>query len=245
MTKKVALITGGSRGIGKSTALAFASKGYDVVITYKNNLVEAEKTIKTLTDMGAKAEMIKADFQKTGEPKKMFDKFQEMFSSLNVLVNNAGWTKYISADNLLELDESMFDNIISVHLRASYFNCIFASKLMKGVSSPAIINISSIAAFNGIGSNIAYCAAKAGVVTMTKSLAIALGPEIRVNCVAPGLTNTELTKNAPKSYSQEQIDNTPLKKLAEPEDIADVVFSLASEMKFVNGKTIIVDGGRI
>jgi len=241
---KIVLITGGSRGIGRAIAMKFAKHGYNVCFTFSSGEKDAAATLSSIKSLGVSAKAIQANFLKPQAIKKVFDEFDMYFKGLDILINNAGWTKYISHQDLDALTEEIFDKIITVDLK-SVFLCIQQGvKRMTG-NSGCIVNISSIAAYNGMGSNIAYCVAKAGVTSMTKSLARALGPRIRVNAVAPGLTETEMTLSAPASYREEQISITPQDRLARPDDIADAAFSLVNGMKFVNGKTIIVDGGRL
>ena len=174
----------------------------------------------------------------------MFDNYKTKFNSLEVLVNNAGWTKYIQSNHLETLTEELFNKIININL-ISVFNCIRSAIPLMDKEDNCIINISSIAGYNGIGSNIAYCASKAGINSLTKSFAKLLGPNIRVNGIAPGLTETDLTKRAPLDYIKNQKNITPLERLATPNDIADVALSIVNDMKFVNGKTIVVDGGSL
>jgi len=240
------LVTGGSRGIGRAIALKFARNGYNVAIT-STSLPGERRSLETAVKLDAsecRFITLEADFLQSGAIERVFSEFDRHYNHLDVLVNNAGWTQYIAHRNLDELSEELFDKIITIDLK-SVFLCIQqAVRRMQG-DDCCIVNISSIAAYNGMGSNIAYCAAKAGVNSMTKSLACALGPRIRVNGVAPGLTDTEMTRSGPDSYREEQVRVTPLGRIAVPEDIADVAFALAHEMKFVNGKSIIVDGGRL
>ena len=242
--KKTALISGGSRGIGRAIAIKLAQSGYDIAITYHQATEEADKTLSELTKAGANAFKIKADFSKQGEVANAFKQFSKVFNCLDVLINNAGWTQYIEHKKLDDLTEDIFDKIISIHFKSVFQCCSEAIKLMKN-DSGTIINITSIAAYNAVGSNIAYCAAKAATNNMTKSLSRALGPKIRVNGIAPGLTETDMTLSAPAAYRKEQTEITALNRLATPEDIADTALSLIETMTFVNGKTIIVDGGRI
>ncbi len=242
--RKTVLVTGGSKGIGKAIALKFAGHGYDTSVTHLPAEQQARQTLDELKTIGNKTVGIEANFLEPGAIEKVFKEFDRHFDHLDVLVNNAGWTKYIPSENLDELNGDFFDKIIRINLRSVFFCIQQAVKRMK-TDKGCIINITSIAAYNGIGSNIAYCAAKAGVKSMTKSLAHALGPKIRVNAVAPGLTETDMTLSAPPSYRSEQIGITPLGRIAVPSDIADATYALVHDMKFVNGKTVIVDGGRL
>ena len=203
MPKKTVLVTGGSRGIGKTIALEFAKNEYDVAITFCSNEVESRKTVSELKNLGSVSKAFKIDYTETRNIEPFFSEFDKSYNNLDVLINNAGWTKYIEHGNLDGLTEEIFDQIIAIDLKSIFFNIQKAVKRMHG-EDKCIINISSIAAYNGIGSNIAYCAAKAGINSLTKSLAKVLAPNIRINSVAPGLTETEMTRQGPSSYFEEQ-----------------------------------------
>ena len=242
--RKNVLVTGGNRGIGRAIALEFAKHHYNVLITYKTSTKAAQDVVSSLRSLGSRAYMVKADFSNLNEIKNVFLACDKYFISLDVLVNNVGWTKYIPHERLDDLNEDIFNKVINLNLSVAFFCAKHAIKRMRGENC-SIINISSTAGISGMGSNIAYCAAKAGTINMTKSLARMAGPNIRVNSVAPGLTETDMTKSAPLSYKRKQIKNSPLNRIAQPEDIANVVFCLAEKMNFVNGQTIVVDGGII
>tara|TARA_B100000575_G_scaffold27000_1_gene18217 strand:- start:24254 stop:24991 length:738 start_codon:yes stop_codon:yes gene_type:complete len=244
MDRKKILVTGGSRGIGKSIAHKFASKSYEVIISYSTNIERAEDTVNELNKFGMKCQLVKSDFNSHDSIKEMYAWLNNEDVKLDVLVNNAGWTKYIKDKDINSLPLDDFQKIIKINLESVYYNIQCSLPLMNQAGS-SIINISSIAGYNATGSNIAYCAAKAGVNSLTKSFAKILGPNIRVNGIAPGLTETEMTMNGPKEYYENQTSITPLGRIARPEDIADVAFSLVEDMKFINGKTIVVDGGRL
>jgi len=242
--KRTALVTGGTKGIGSAIAMAYVEHNYDVAITGLQGEKEALDTLDALKEKGSSSKLIYVDFLQAGAIETMFEEFDSHFDHLDVLVNNAGWTKYIPHENLDELTEDLFDRIIQIDLKSVFYCSSHAEKRMKGDNN-CIVNVASIAAFNGIGSNVAYCAAKAGVVSITKSLARVLGNRIRVNAVAPGLTETEMTKKGPEGYCIDQIDITPMGRIASPKDIADTVISITENTKFINGQTIVVDGGRL
>jgi 3-oxoacyl-[acyl-carrier protein] reductase len=244
MKNKKILVTGGSRGIGKSIVFKFAKNNYDAIFTFSSNSKEANKTIKELNSLGLKAEAVQCDFTSHESISKMYQSFEEKKIIFDVLVNNAGWTKYLDDKTLRSLSIDDFQKIIKINLEGVFHNIQLAVPILKNKNSN-IINISSIAGYNAVGSNLAYCAAKAGVNSLTKSFAKILGPNTRVNGVAPGLTHTEMTEDGPKEYIENQKMITPLNRIAKPEDISEVVFSIVENMKFINGKTIVVDGGRL
>lgn len=242
--KQVALVSGGSRGIGKAIAIMLAQRGYDIAITFQKESQKAQEVISMVKGFNVQGVMIQADFADPQSVQHVFQTFDQNYSQLDLLINNAGWTEYIPHDQLEALTDEIFDKILNVHLKSVFQSCREAARRMRGRKG-SIVNITSIAGYNGVGSNIAYCAAKAGTICMTKSLASALGPNIRVNSVAPGLTETEMTLSAPSEYRQGQLQITPLDRLATPEDIAQTVLSLVQDLTFVNGKTVVVDGGRL
>lgn len=241
---KNALVTGGTSGIGQAIAFALADHGYNVAISGLVEDQEAIETINTLVKKGSRSSAYYVDFNQSGSVQQLFNQFDKDYSQLDVLVNSAGWTRYIDHSRLDDLTEDVFDKVLRINLKSVFYNSVEASKRMKG-KDHSIVNIASIAAFNGIGSNIAYCASKAGVVSITKSLARTLGNRIRVNAIAPGLTETQMTKTGPEEYRTNQINLTPMGRIATPEDIADTAISLIEQSKFINGQTIVVDGGRL
>ena len=238
------LVTGGSRGIGQAIAIKFAENNYNIAFTYSQNENQADKTLDILHKYKVEVLPIQANFTEENSINQIFDIYKTKFNSLEVLVNNAGWTQYIKNNNLETLTQELFEKIIQINL-SSAFNCIRSAVPFMKSNNNCIVNISSIAGYNGIGSNIAYCAAKAGINSLTKSFSKLLGPEIRVNGIAPGLTETDLTKNAPLKYKKFQNNMTPLGRLANPDDISNVAFALVHDMRFVNGRTIVVDGGSL
>ncbi len=240
-----ALVTGGSRGIGKAIALRLAKENIRVAFTY-NQSVERAKNV--LSEMHSISDLnhlsIKTDISNSEEILDLSKVLNDQFGKLHILVNNAGWTEFINHKKLKELTVDIFDKIFQIHLRGSFLCIMEMEKLLKNSEEALIINMASIAANSGVGSNIAYCAIKAGMINMTKSLARSLAPKIRVNAISPGLTDTDLTKGW-DSYRSEQIKKTPLGRLGTCDDIANTVWSLFSEMKYVTGQNIIVDGGRL
>jgi len=242
---KYALVTGGSRGIGKAIALRLAKENVNVAFTYNQSSEKAKKILSQLKDISNKDHLcIKTDISKPEEIISLSKTLANEFGKLNILVNNAGWTEFIDHKNLRDLNTEIFDKIYKIHLRGSFLCIKETEPLLKNVSDSLIINIASIASISAVGSNIAYCAIKAGMINMTKSLARSLAPTVRVNSISPGLTETDLTKDW-ESYRNEQIKKTPLGRLGTCNDIANTVWSLFSEMNYVTGQNIVVDGGRL
>lgn len=240
---KVVLITGASRGIGAAIARKFASKGYNIVINYNNSDDKANNlNIEIEQSYDVETLLIKADVSKEYEVKKMIDKTIEKFGRIDCLVNNAG----IAIDSAFE-DKLVknFQKILETNLIGPFLTSKYAFEYLKLQKNSSIINISST---NGLDTiypeSLDYDASKAGLISLTKNLAIQFSPDIRVNSVAPGWTNTDMTKGLNDKYVQEEIKSILLNRFAEPEEIANVVVFLASdEATYVNGEIIRVDGG--
>ncbi len=233
------LVTGSSRGIGSAIIKKFASNGWNVVINYNNSKSAAEKLESELEKYNIEVLRIKCDIKKEEEVKNMFLKIKEKFNSLDVIVNNAG----ISLDNELnKKDANEFMKVINTNLLGTYLVSKHGMNLLKKGS---IINISSNNVFNGnIINSVDYDASKAGIISLTHDFAKYLAPDIRVNCICPGWINTDMNKNIYSEYKKEEENKILLKKFGEVEDIANVVYFLASnDAKYINDTTIRVDGG--
>lgn len=241
---KVALVTGGSRGIGKAIALQLASAGADVAINYSSREEEALEVKKEIEAMGRKAFVIKANVASMEETENMISEVAKELGSLDILVNNAGITK----DNLLiKMKEEDFDKVIDINLKGT-FNCIkCASKLMIKKRQGRIINMASVVGIVGNPGQANYCASKAGVIGMTKSLAKELaGRNININAVAPGFIDTDMTKVLKDEAKDAMVKNIPLGRGGTPEDIAKAVLFLSSSLSdYITGQVINVDGGMV
>ena len=237
--KKNVLVTGGSRGIGKAIALEFAKNGYDVIINYKNDDIEANKTCEIISNMGVNAVPIKCDISKEEDVKEMYELVKEKFNHLDCLINNAG----IANDGVF-FDKTKEDfvkvyetNLVGPFLCAKYFR-----KIMDKKSS--IVNISST---NGIDTYYTYSAdydaSKAALISLSNNLAVELAP-IRVNTICPGWVNTEMNKELDKDYIKEEEEKILLKRFADPEEIGKVaVFLCGDSASYINKSIIRVDGG--
>lgn len=236
---KVALITGSSRGLGKSIVTKFAQNNYNVVINYLQSETKALKLKEDLEkDYNINALTIKCDVSNEEEIKNMIEKTYETFGRIDVIVNNAG----IAIDTTFEdKTKENFLKTLEVNLIGPFLICKYARKYMNNGS---IINIAST---NGMDTNYVesmdYDASKAGLISLTKNLAIELNP-IRVNAVAPGWINTDMNKDLDKNFKEKEENKIILKRFASPEEIANVVYFLSSdEASYINGSTIRVDGG--
>ena len=241
---KVALVTGSAAGIGRATALAFAREGAAVVINYSRSQAEAEATAQQVVELGGQAVLVKANVSQENEVIEMINKTMEAFGRVDVLVNNAATTRFIAMDDLDEIDDEAWDAIYAVNVKGSFYCARAVAPIMKRQGEGLIVNTSSIAALTGVGSSIPYAASKAAVISLTKSLARVLGPEVRVNAVAPGFVPTRWNAGREAEHLG-IISRTPLGRLTQPEDIAGVSVAFATDAKFVTGAVIIVDGGQL
>lgn len=241
---KVAIVTGGTRGIGRAIALKLADHGANIVINYRNSDKEAEELKAILEEKGVKVLTVKCDISNFEDSKNLMDKCKEVFGKIDILVNNAGITK----DTLImRMKEEDFDNVIDVNLKGT-FNCAkHASAIMLKQRFGKIINMTSVVGIAGNAGQVNYAASKAGVIGLTKSLAKELGSRgLTVNAVAPGFINTDMTASLSEKVKEEASKNIPLKRLGDPEDVANLVGFLASDAaNYITGQVINVDGGMV
>lgn len=239
---KIALVTGASRGIGRQVALTLGAKGATVIVNYNGSAAKAEEVVKEIEAAGGKAEALQcnvSDFEACGQ---MLADIVSRHGRLDILVNNAGITR----DNLLmKMSEEDFDAVVNTNLKG-VFNCIkhIARQMLKQKSG-RIINMSSVSGVLGNAGQANYCAAKAGVIGITKSAARELASRgITVNAVAPGFIVTEMTDVLSDSVKEAATEKIPMKKFGETQDIANAVAFLASdEAKYITGQVLCVDGG--
>ena len=236
---KIALVTGGSRGIGRACALELAACGYDVVINYAGNTEAAQKTVEDIKALNVNAEAFKFDISKQAEVDENIAKIIEKYGRIDVLVNNAGITR---DDLFLRMTEEKWSAVINTNLNSAFYVSKPVVKLMMKQRSGAIVNMSSVVGVYGNAGQANYAAAKAGLIGFTKSLAKELGSRnIRVNAVAPGFIATDMTKDLPNT--DEMLKLISLKRLGEAKDIAKAVKFLAVDSEYVTGQVLEVDGG--
>jgi 3-oxoacyl-[acyl-carrier protein] reductase len=240
--KKVALVTGGGTGIGKATCLTLAERGVIVAINYSQSKADAEETAEIINNSGGKALAIKADVSQDQEVKEMVNKIVHKYGTIDFLVNNASITCHIPLDDLENVPDDAWDKLYNVNVKGM-FNCARAvTPFMKENKQGAIVNVGSIAGQTGLGSSIPYAASKGAIHTLTKSLARALAPYIRVNCIAPGAVETRWWAGR-EEQMKKLAPHFLLQKISTPEDIAQSICS-ALEQPSMTGQIITVDGGQ-
>jgi 3-oxoacyl-[acyl-carrier protein] reductase len=246
---KVAIVTGSSAGVGRAAALGFAERGCNVVINYSRSQAEAEETANLCRAKGAGTIAVRADVSIDAECRQLIKAAVDSFGRLDALVNNAAVTEFVEFSNLEALTEEIWLKILRTNLLGAFFCSRAAIPHMQKSGEGAIVNVVSIAGLVGGGSSIAYSASKAAIINMTKNLARAFGPEIRVNGVAPGAIDTRwlrsgLGERAFEALSDSLVQTTPLQVMATPEDVADAVLWLVEGARMMTGETIKLDGGQ-
>lgn len=239
--KKIALVTGGSRGIGKACAIELAKAGCDVVITYAGNVDAANQTVEELKALGSDTEAYKFDVSNQAEVDENIAKIIEKYGRIDVLLNNAGITR---DDLFIRMGEDKWNAVINTNLNSAFYVSKPVVKLMMKQRSGSIVNMSSVIGLYGNPGQANYAAAKAGLIGFTKSLAKELGSRgIRVNAIAPGFIETDMTKGL--GNVDEYMKLIPLKRMGQAEDIAKAVKFLALDTDYITGQTLQVDGGLI
>lgn len=242
MAGKIALITGGSRGIGKEIALALAKEGNNIAISYGNNAESAMKVVNEIKSFGVEAIAVKADVSVSEDVTNLVKTVEEGLGTIDILVNNAGITK----DNLLiKMTEADWDSVMEVNLKGVFLCTKAVSRSMMKKRYGKIINITSVVGITGNAGQGNYSASKAGVIGFTKSMAKELASRgIRVNAVAPGFIETDMTDVLKEELKEEMLKMIPLSTMGKPSDIANLVVFLASEKSdYITGQIIKIDGG--
>jgi len=241
---KVALVTGGSRGIGRSIATTLAAAGATVVVNYKGNQAAADEVVRAIEAAEGVALAVQADISKPDEVERLFKGVLERYGKIDILVNNAGITRDTL---LLRMKEDDFDAVIDTNLRGVYLCTKAALRPMTKARSGRIINITSVVGLMGNAGQSNYAAAKAGIIGFTKAAAREMASRnITVNAVAPGYVETELTGVLSDQIRTAILENIPLGRMGTPQDVANVVCFLASDAAaYITGQTLTVDGGMV
>lgn len=242
--KKVVLVTGGARGIGKEVAKIYAKNGYNVVINYVSSKTDTEMLQKEFEELGAEVLLVKADVSKAEEVEQMVTKAIEKFGKIDVLVNNAGITR----DTLLmRMTEEDFDKVIEINLKGTYLVTKAVIKYMMKKRTGSIVNLASVVGVTGNAGQCNYSASKAGIIGFTKSVARELASRnIRANAVAPGFIETDMTSVLSDSVKENIHEQIPLKRMGTAEEVAKLIYFLGSEdSSYITGQVINVDGGMV
>lgn len=244
LTGKTAIVTGGSRGIGRAVSLAFAHEGANVVVVYAGNTAAAAETLQMIETEPGKAVSIQCDVSDGAAVDAMVKQAKDMFGSIDILVNNAGITR----DNLImRMKEEDWKQVLDTNLTGVYHCTKAVSKIMMKQRQGSIVNLTSVVGITGNAGQANYAAAKAGVIGFTKSIAKELASRnIRANAVAPGCIDTDMTAVLNDSVKEDMIKTIPLGRVAEPEEVAKAALFLASDCaSYITGQVLQVDGGMV
>jgi 3-oxoacyl-[acyl-carrier protein] reductase len=245
--KKSALVTGGSSGIGRSAVLALARAGYDVAINYGSSETAARETATEAEALGAKTLLLPCDVSDENGVRAMMQTIAANFGRLDVLINNAGTTAPWKPKDLESLSLDDWDRVFNVNVRGLFQVTRAALPLLKKGEEPCIVNTASIVGLRPGPQPLPYAASKAAVVNMTKTLAWNLGPEIRVNAVAPGWMEGDwmqrMLKDRYEDLMAKRAKATPLKRCVTADDVAETMMSLIQGNRFVTGEIVVIDGG--
>ncbi len=240
---KAALITGGGTGMGHAISLKFASEGADLVINYSRRVKEAEQTVQTAKQHGVRAIAIRADIAQDAEARRLVQETVERLGRLDILVNNAGWSRYVPHQDLEALTEEILERTWAVNTKGPLYLSRAAIPHMRRQGGGRIVNITSISAFQGAGSSVIYCASKAALASITKSLARVYAKDgILVNAIAPGLVDTNFV-DWPKGTVDKNIRISPMGRIPTVEDVANAALFLAGDASGITAQTIFVDCG--
>ena len=239
---QTAVVTGGSRGIGRAVCLTLARGGANIVFSYAGNTAAAEETVSAVRSLGAACAAVRGDVSQSGCVKELVDTAMEAFGRIDILVNNAGITR----DGLLmTMKEPDFDAVVDTNLRGTFLTMKAVSRIMLRQRSGRIVNVSSVVGLHGNAGQVNYAASKAGILGMTKSAAKELASRgITVNAVAPGFIETDMTAELPEEAKSALVRSIPMGTLGRAEDVAAAVaFLSGSEAGYITGQVLGIDGG--
>jgi len=245
LENKVAVVTGGAKGLGRAFALRLAGEGAAVMAVTRKDMDNLRETVRQIKEMGGKASSFQADVSKEEHTKAMAEKTIEEFGRIDILVNNAAVYDGVRRKPFHEIDPDEWDLVMAVNVKGAFLAARAVFPSMKENRYGKIVNLASEVFFTGSHGFAHYVASKGGIIGLTRALAVELGPHnICINCVAPGFTDTEASRNL-TDVAKYDTTKTPLRRLETPEDLTGAVLFLASpESDFITGQTLLVDGGR-
>lgn len=244
--RKAALVTGASTGIGRAVAVALADSGFDVAINYSQSEEAAQETARLVAEKGAKPLVVQCDVSDDAAVRSMIDEVDRTFTRLDALVNNAGVTAHVKASDLDALTTEDWDRVLGVNVRGTFQVTRAAASLLRH-SKGSVVNTASIVGLRPGPQPIPYAVSKAGVISLTKVLALHLGPDVRVNAVAPGWMDGDwmmrMLEDRYDDLMSRRARATPLRRCVQAEDVAEVVVNLLTSNRFVTGEVVVIDGG--
>jgi 3-oxoacyl-[acyl-carrier protein] reductase len=246
--RPVAIVTGASSGIGAAAAIRLATAGHDVVLNYARNATGADAVAEACRKAGAEVAIVAGDIAEDAACRALAATAADRFGRIDVLVNNAGTTRYANPSDLEALDAADFARVFSVNVAGAYQMARAAAPLLKAAPSAAIVNVSSHSAFSGSGSSLAYAASKGALNTLTLGLARSLAPAIRVNAVCPGFVDTRWglawqTEASYDAFKDRAAAIAPLKRLPSADDVAEAILWLATNGACITGQLLVIDSG--
>ena len=239
---KVALVTGSATGVGRACAVRFAKLGFAVAVNYSKSEADAKETAALVKACGVPVLLHQATVGDDAQVRAMVARVKQELGGLDVLVNNAGMTHFIAHTDLDALTDAVWDEIFQVNLKGAFY-CTRAAMPLLQERKGNVVNITSVAGLTGMGSSIPYAASKAALNCVTQSMARAFGPDVRVNAVAPGPILTRWLAGR-EAQVEKYLEQAPLKRAADPDDVADTVIYLATGTTLTTGQVLVVDGGR-
>lgn len=242
---KVAIVTGGAKGLGRAFALKLAEEGARVMVVTRKDMANLEKTVQQIKDLGGEAALFQADVARETDMLNMAEATNKAFGRIDVLINNAAIYDGIKRKPFYEIDPDEWDLVMTVNVKGAFLAARAVFPYMKAQGYGKIVNLSSEVFYTGSNGFAHYVASKGGIIGLTRALAVELGPHnICINCVAPGFTDTEASRGL-ADVTKYDTSKTPLRRLERPEDLTGAALFLASpESDFITGQTILVDGGR-
>jgi len=242
---RVAIVTGGAKGLGRAFALKLAEEGARVMVVTRKDMANLEKTVQQIKELGGKATLFQADVARETDMLNMAEATNKAFGRIDILINNAAIYDGIKRKPFHEIDPDEWDLVMTVNVKGAFLAARAVFPYMKAQGYGKIVNLSSEVFFTGSNGFAHYVASKGGIIGLTRALAVELGPHnICINCVAPGFTDTEASRGL-ADVTKYDTSKTPLRRLERPEDLTGAALFLASpESDFITGQTLLVDGGR-